>query len=117
MDNRYKDKDNERDKDQLLKALEDDSNEKLLNFTTKKIKEMNLEILKELELSKKETVEIMRKLNEYKYVDEMDDLKYGTYIRWIHIENPEKLHLTQGALFCSFKITDDGVFIICKNHL
>jgi len=100
----------------LLKALDDESNETLLNFTSDKIKEMNLNILKELQLPKKDTLELMRKLNEYKYVDEMNDLKYGAYIRWIPIEDPNNIYLTQGALFCEMKITDDGVFCICKNY-
>ena len=104
------------DVQKLLKALDDESNETLLNFTTDKIKEMNLNILKELHLPKKDTLELMRKLNEYKYVDEMNDLKYGSYIRWIPIEDPNNIYLTQGALFCEMKITDDGVFCICKNY-
>ena len=101
---------------QLLKALEDESNEKLLNFTSAKLKEMNLQVLNELHLSKKETAEILRKLHEYKYVDGMDELKYGTYLRWITINNPENIELTKGALFCNLKIMDEGVFIVCKNH-
>jgi hypothetical protein len=48
-------------------------------------------------------------------VDEMSDLKYGTYIRWICIENPKQINLVKGAVFCEMKITDDGVFLICKN--
>lgn len=104
------------DVQKLLKALDDESNETLLNFTSDKIKEMNLNILKELQLPKKDTLELMRKLNEYKYVDEMNDLKYGAYIRWIPIEDPNNIYLTQGALFCEMKITDNGVFCICKNY-
>ena len=65
------------DVNKLLKALDDDSNESLLNFTTKKIKEMNLKVLKELHLSKRETLELFEKLKAYKYVDEMNELKYG----------------------------------------
>jgi hypothetical protein len=103
------------DVNNLLKALDDDSNENLFNFTTKKILEMNLNILKELQLNKNETLDLLKKLKEYKYVDEMSDLKYGTYLRWIPINNPTNIHLTKGALFCEIKITDDGVFIICKN--
>ena len=103
------------DVNNLLKALDDETNESLLNFTSDKIKEMNLNILKELGLPKKETLEIFKRLNEYKYVDEMNDLKYGTYIRWIPIENPENIQLTKGALFCEMKITNEGVFCICKN--
>ena len=101
------------DINKLLKALDDDSNETLLNFTTKSNREMTLKILKELELSKQETI---NKLKDYKYVDEMNDLKYGTFIRWIAIEEPTNIFLTKGALFCEMKITDNGVFCVCKNY-
>lgn len=104
------------DVNKLLKALDDDSNETLLNFTTTKIKEMNLNILKELHLSKKDTLELLNKLKDYKYIDEMNELKYGTYIRWIPIEDPTNIQLTKGALFCEMKIEDEGVFFVCKNY-
>lgn len=100
----------------LLKALDDESNDTLMNFTTKKIKEMNLSILKELQLTKKETIDLFNKLKDYKYVDEMSDLKYGTFIRWIPIEDPTNIYLTKGALFCEMKIKDDGVHCVCKNY-
>ncbi len=102
--------------EKLLKALDDETNENLLNFTTTKIKEMNLKILKELQLSEKDTIELLSKLKDYKFVDEMSDLKYGAYIRWIPIEDPEDIILTKGGIFCEMKITDNGVFCICKNH-
>jgi hypothetical protein len=103
------------DTDKLLKALENESNELLLNLTTKKIVETNLNILNELKLSRKHTLEILNKLKNYKYVDEMNELKYGTYLRWIPIDDPEEIYLTKGALFCEMKITDHGVFMVCKN--
>ena len=103
------------DVNKLLKALDDESNENLFNLTTKKILEMNLQVLKELQLDRTKTLVILKKLKEYKYVDEMNDLKYGTYLRWIPINDPENIHLTKGAIFCEIKITDNGVFIVCKN--
>jgi hypothetical protein len=106
---------NAKDSEKLLKALDDDTNTNLFNFTTKKIKEMNTRILNELCLSKKETSDVLNKLKEYIYVDEMHELKYGTYIRWIPIENPDDIQLTKGAVFCELKITDEGVKCICKN--
>ncbi len=75
---------------------------------------MTLNILKELHLSRKETLDMMGKLKNYKYVDEMNDLKYGTYIRWVPISNPGDIDLKKGAIFCEMKITDDGVFLVCK---
>ena len=77
---------------------------------------MNLNILKELHLSRKDTLELLKKLKDYKYIDEMNELKYGAYIRWIPIEDPTNIMLTKGALFCEMKITDDGVFCVCKNY-
>ena len=45
----------------------------------------------------------------------MNELKYGTFLRWISIEDPTNIQLTKGAIFCEMKITDDGVFCVCKN--
>ena len=104
------------DVNKLLKALDDETNENLLDFTSQKMKEMNLKIIKELQLPRNETLDILKKLSDYKYVDEMNDLKYGTYIRWIPINNPNTIILTKGAIFCEMKITDDGVFLVCKNY-
>jgi hypothetical protein len=104
------------DVNKLLKALDDETNENLLDFTSQKMKEMNLKIIKELQLPRNETLDILKKLSDYKYVDEMSDLKYGTYIRWIPINNPNTIILTKGAVFCEMKITDDGVFLVCKNY-
>jgi hypothetical protein len=99
----------------LNNAIDDESNETLLGLTTLKIKEMNLKVVNELCLPKEEALDIMRKLSDYKYVDEMDDLKYGAYIRWIKLNNPDDLNLTKGAIFSDIKITDQGVNLICKN--
>jgi hypothetical protein len=104
------------DVQKLLKALDNENNENIIDFTTKKIQEMNLKILQELHLKREETMELFKKLVHYKYVDEMDDLKNGTYLRWIPINDPNYIELKKGAIFCNIKITDEGVFLICKNH-
>jgi len=104
------------DVNKLLKALDDETNETLFNYTTKKIQEMNLKVLQELDLSREDTLDFLSKLRNYRYVDEMDDLKYGTYLRWIPLNNPKEVQLTKGAIFCELKITDDGVQLVCKNY-
>jgi hypothetical protein len=102
--------------EKLLKALDDESNESLINLTTDKIKEMNLNVLKELHLKNHETLDILNRLNDYIYIDEMNELKYGTYLRWISLSDPNDITLSKGALFCDIKITDNGVMIVCKNY-
>jgi hypothetical protein len=107
--------------EKLLEALDVETNENIMNLTTAKIKEMNLKILKELRLNKKNTLELLTKLDGYKYVDEMNDLKSGTYLRWIPVETKgytltKGYHLTKGAVFCELKVTDDGLNLVLKNY-
>jgi hypothetical protein len=103
------------DVEKLLKALDNEENSKFLNLTTKKINEMKQEILSELHLSKEEIKKLMQKLKEYAYVDEMSELRYGAFIRWIPIKDPDNVHLTAGGILCEINVTDDGVSITCKN--
>jgi hypothetical protein len=104
-------------KELLLKALDNDSNESIMNLTNKKIKEMNLKIIKELQLPRDITLSYMNKLKGYRYVDELNDMKYGAFLRWIPISDPTYLPLNAGGIICDIKITDDGVMIVCKNFM
>lgn len=104
------------DIDKLLEALDDDANDELLNFTTKKIQEMNWRILKELHLPEEDIKKLFNKLKNYKYVDELSDLKSGSYLRWIPIDNPENIYLSNGAFYCDIKITNEGINCVCKGN-
>ena len=103
------------DVEQLLKALDNEENGKLMNMTTKKIKQLNLEVLKELQLSRDTLIEYMKKLDGYIYVEEMQDLKHGSFIRWINIKDPENIYLTNGGLISEIKVCDEGVNVVCKS--
>jgi len=106
----------------LLKAVDNESNLVLLDLTHSKIKKMNLDVLKELGFHPSKLAKIMQSLDAYRYVDTMNDLKYGAYIRWITIPIPSSTiqsngngNLTKGAIFCELKINDDGVYVVYKN--
>ena len=105
------------DVNKLVYALDNDNNESIMNLTTKKIKEMNLHILKELHLDKQTTFTYLKKLDGYRYVDEINDVKHGAFIRWIPISDPTYLPLHNACIICEIKITDDGIFIVCKNFM
>lgn len=79
-------------------------------------KKINLEILSELHLSKKQTFKLHKKLEDYKYIENTDELKEGTIIRWIPLEDPTNLYLTNTAIFCHWKNNKNGENLcICKN--
>jgi len=105
------------DVNKLLIALDNDNNESIINLTTKKIMEVNLKILKELHLDKPVTLNYLKKIKGYRYVDEINDLKYGAFIKWIPISNPNYLPLHHCGIICEIKITDDGILIRCKNFM
>ena len=105
------------DVNKLLCALENYDNESIMNLTTKKIMEMNLKILKELQLDKLLTLDYLKKLKGYKYIDEINELKYGSFVRWIPISDPNYLPLHHCGIICEIKIIDDGVLITSKNFM
>jgi hypothetical protein len=105
------------DVDKLMNALDNTTNESIINMSTRKIMELNLKILKELMLDQATIVDYLRKLKGYKYIDEISDLKYGSVIRWMPIIDPDNLTLNQCGIICDIKITDNGVIIVCKNFL
>lgn len=103
------------DIEQLLKALDNEENGKLMNMTTEKIKQLNTEVLKELHLSRETQKEYMKKLNNYIYIEEMQDLKHGSFIRWINIKDPDNLYLTNGGIVSEIKVCNSGINIVCKS--
>ena len=102
------------DVDKLMKALDNDANEGIMNLTSEKLIEMNLKILQELALDKEATLDMLKKLKEYKYIDSLCELRNGAFLRWIPLTNPEDVYLTNGAILCDIKMTDNGTQLVCK---
>ena len=103
--------------DLLIKALDNIDNDSIMDLTTYKIKEINLNILRELSLPINTIQIYMRKLDGYKYVDEIKDIVIGSFIKWIPITNASYLPLNIGGIICSIKIENNGPIITCKNFM
>ena len=104
---------------ELVNALnnDDENYESLFSLSTKKILKMNYEMLLQLHLDKTTTLRYLKGLKEYKYVDEIHDLKCGAYIKWIPLINPNNIPLNFSGIICEIKIADDDVLIVCKNFM
>jgi hypothetical protein len=81
---------NDVDKERLNKALENDDNISLLNLTRDKIAKDKNDILQQLQFNGGTLKGLNKKLKQYRYIDELNDIKFGSYIRWINISNPKK---------------------------
>ena len=80
------------------------------------IKKAKLDMLKELLDNNNEIKEYYKLLKEYRYVDELDELRYGSYIRWIDIsKDPASLNLLRGGFIADIT-NKNGINILCKNR-
>lgn len=107
---------NEFDVNKLLSAIDNDDNENFLKLNKQLIQKYKNNILQQLQLSSDTLKTYHKKLKHYRYVEELTDIKYGNYIRWINIKNPENLYLTNGGLIMDVIFFNDGIQIKCKNN-
>ena len=106
----------EDDVEYLEKLMTNETNENITNLTFKEIDLRKREIITELELSIRYTKELLKKLDDYRYVDEMPDLQVGRYMRWINLTKPDNIKLTNGGILCEIKI-EDAIILILKNNM
>jgi hypothetical protein len=106
---------NKIDIETLLSALENDNNEGILEYDKNKINEIKNNILEKLNLPEEIFIDFQRKLEDYKYIDELPDLQQGRYIRWISTKPSKNENLATGGIVCDIKVVNEGINIICKN--
>ena len=99
--------------DQIINELD---NKNLLHLSSSKIKELKNNILQRLYFSREELLKYHKILNKYRYVDELDEIKLGSYIRWFNLKNMDNLKLTNGGILIDVQPGIDDINLICKNN-
>lgn len=93
------------------------NNESLLKLSLKKIDETNLSLAKIVCKDTQSIIDLMKKLKGYRYIDSINELRYGEYLRWIPLSNPDDIPLHHNGILCEIKMTDKGTHITCKNFM
>ena len=103
------------DIDKLTRALDNSENNGIdnLNYTT--IENVKNNIINKLYLSDEKSDKMKRSLQNYRYIDELQELKYGAYIRYINLNNMENLYLNKGGFIYSIEIENNGIHIRCRS--
>jgi hypothetical protein len=104
------------DEEYLLKALDNDSNQSIMELTRPQIKTTKNNILQNLQLSREDLKTMHTKLANYRYIDNINDLNYGSYVRWINIKNiknTDDIYLNTGAFVNEIKVEDDNIIVNC----
>ena len=118
------------DIDKLLHALNNEGNEAIVDLDYRKIAKAKNDILQQLNLPRADLITFQTKLKLYRYIDDLADIRYGSYIRWISLKNPSVIKLTNGGIICDIKAHNavgtsaagavagaDDIIIKCKNKM
>ena len=100
---------------EIDKVVKEISDSKL--STSHEIKIMKNNILQRLMFDKDEMTHYNKLLTNYRYIDEIDELKYGSYIRWFNINKNKTLKLLNGGFIVDITTKKDDIIILCKNGL
>jgi|LauGreSuBDMM15SN_2_FD.fasta_scaffold00764_7 hypothetical protein len=98
---------------ELKNALENSKNEYLLKYTLQKINDIKLHVINELPILQKNKNSLKKKLKDYKYVIDLEELKEGSFIRWITQKN-EDYYLTNGGFIVEVIFTENGILLLIK---
>ena len=99
----------------LLLALENETNSSIMKLTSSKIKCQKNNILQQLQLSREQLKSFHKKLKLYRYCSELVDIQYGYYVRWVPLKNPNDIKLTNGGVITDILILKNGVQLQIKN--
>jgi hypothetical protein len=101
----------------LTKALENEKNENMMKLTTKKIEKIKIRVLKQIVKLDNDLIKTyLLKLKDYIYVDSIDNLKEGSYLRWIDVGKTKK-ELNTGGLLVEVKFVDNETLLVFKNFI
>ena len=101
----------------LLHALDNENNESVVELSLEKIAKDKNDILQQLNLPREELLRLNKQLKSYRLVNDTNDLRFGSYIRWINLKNPEHIKLTNGGILCDIKAFGEDIHVKCKNKM
>jgi hypothetical protein len=104
-------------REKIENALDNESNVKIMELDSIKIAQEKNDILQKLQLPRDELKYFTQTLKNYRYMENIDDIILGNYIRWVNISDPDNLKLTNGGFVSDFKETDDTIYLVCKNAI
>lgn len=101
----------------ITEIVEELRKKNLLHLSSSKIKALKNNILQKLCLTREELLNYHKGLKEYKYVDELDEINIGSYIRWFNLKKMDNIKLTNGGIIVDIQPGIDDITIVCKNNI
>ena len=115
--------DNKMNIEDILHSLDNDRNLSISKLTYDKINNMKYNMLQRIGMNDEELESMLLKLGDYRYVEELQDIQHGAFIRYIPLtsknnlnRNDSEIILKNGGFICDIKILGSGVHLLCRNH-
>jgi hypothetical protein len=120
--------------DELLKSIESDKLLSISKLSYDKINTIKYNVLMRMGLEDDELESMLLKLSDYRYVEELQDIHHGAFIRYIplvdtsknkskkmndrHVDEKQdnEVTLKPGGFICDVKILSSGVQLLCRSH-
>ena len=101
--------------EELNQIINDMDERKLLELNSSKIKEYKNNILQKIGFNRSELKHYHKVLKDYKYIDELDELKMGRYLRWVNLTKLENIKLYNGGFLINIEYQNNNIILLCKN--
>ena len=119
--------------DELLKSIESDKLLSISKLSYDKINTIKYNVLTRIGLEDDELESTLLKLSDYRYVEELQDIHHGAFIRYIPLiakkggnnksnnddnngDESNEIQIKPGGFICDVKILGSGVQLLCRNH-
>jgi hypothetical protein len=99
--------------EEINKILDEIDDKKLA--TSSEIKTIKNNVLQKMLFDRDELKHYHKLLTNYRYIDEIDELKYGSYIRWFNLKKHDSLKLLNGGFIINITNKKGEIIILCKN--
>tara|TARA_Y100000389_G_scaffold60022_1_gene56126 strand:- start:17871 stop:18299 length:429 start_codon:yes stop_codon:yes gene_type:complete len=88
--------------------------EGILEETETSLRQVRLEVINSLPTSDANKGKWMKALEGYQYINDVDAIEYGSYVRWVSISRKDCIRLFNGGFVIEVKIEDIGPVVVCK---
>ena len=99
--------------DEMDKVAEEIERFHLTDTTT--IKARKLRILQNITIDKNELTHFYKLLTSYRYIDEVDELRMGSYIRFFKLDT-DTLDLGRGGFLADIQVQKQRIVLLFKNR-
>lgn len=97
------------DIEELLDNINNEANDKLLDRTLSDVHAERNRVLQSVGLPREELKSMNKKLRNYMYIDELRDLTYGAYLRWLPLNPEAEPYLRRGGFLVDVDFVERGV--------